>query len=290
MKKLIIFLCLASHLNSIAQEKVKNFSEQIGVTASTTAAYRITGIDTIIKNAFTLAPYFRIMHKSGLGLNYTINTIVSGAKKNLFMQTASAFYEEYDRPVNLNFSYTHFFFTSNEAIPYTPITNELHGYIAYENLWLAPAVAASIGFGQDENNQTQSVINLAAGATHNFNFSTKNIKEADIAPSIFLNAGSNGYYSFLQTSRYITQSAGNKGFLKSKGRGRRNGNGGTTGTTTNQTTATAFTLNNIELNIYSSFKFGHFEIVPDWSIFVPVSADSQLSAYWQLKLGYNFGE
>ena len=138
------------------------------------------------------------------------------------MQTASAFYEEYDRPVNLNFSYTHFFFTGNEAIPYTPITNELHAYIAYKNLWLAPAVAASIGFGQDENNQTQTVINLAAGATHNFNFSTKNIEEADIAPSIFLNAGSNGYYSFLKTSRYITQSAGTKGVLKTKGRGRRN--------------------------------------------------------------------
>ena len=291
MKKIITIFCLFSNLYSIAQEKTNNFSGLVGVTASTTAAYRINGTDTALNNAFTLAPYFRIMHKSGLGLNYSLNSLVSGTGKKVLFHTASAFYEEYDKPVNLNFSFTHFFFTNNAAIPYTPISNELYGYIAYKKIWLAPALATSIGFGKDENNITQSVINLAAGVTHNFSFSNKTISEADITPSIFLNGGKNGYYSFSKIGRYITQSTGKKGFLSTSGHGKSRSRGsGSVGTTTTTTepSATTFMLNNVELNVYSSFKMGHFELVPDGSIFVPLISNSQLSAYWQLKLGYNF--
>jgi hypothetical protein len=296
VKKVIIILCLFSNLHSIAQEKTKQFSEEVGFTASTTAAYRINGTDTSLKNALTLAPFFRIMHKSGLGLNYTANTLASGAGKKFFMHTASAFYESYDKPVNLNFSYTHFFFTNNSAIPYTPITNELYGYIAYKKLWIAPVASASIGFGKDENKQTQSVFNLSTGVTHNFTFSSQTIKEATISPSILLNGGSNEFYSFLKTVRNFTQSTGTKGFLTSHGlghgnsKGNGNGNAGNTPTTTTTESATnKFMVNNVELNIYSSFTFGHFEIIPDGSLYVPLISNSQVSAYWQIKFGYNFG-
>lgn len=291
MKKIIIILCLFSNLNGIAQEKNKQFSTQAGITASTTAAYSISGTDTTLKNAFTLAPFVRIMSKSGFGVSYSVHTLLSGAEKKLFMHTASAFYEEYDKPVNLSFSFTHFFFTNNSAIPYTPITNELYGYVAYKKLWLAPAVATSIGFGQDENSLTQAVFNVAAGVTHNFSFSSKTNSEANISPSIFLNGGSNKYYSFLQTARYITKNSGKKGFLSTtgRGRGRRNGTG-TGGTTTTTTATNQFTLNNVELNVYSSFNFGNFEIVPDGSVFIPLVSNSQVSAYWQLKFAYNFGK
>ena len=84
MKKIITIFCLFSNLYSIAQEKTNNFSGLVGVTASTTAAYRINGIDTTLNNALTLAPYLRIMHKSGLGLNYSLNTLASGTGKKLF--------------------------------------------------------------------------------------------------------------------------------------------------------------------------------------------------------------
>ena len=291
MKKLFIILSLSSYFQCIAQEKAKQFTEQVGLTTSTTAAYRINGNDTTLKNAFTLAPYFRIMHNSGLGLSYSINTIVSGTANKLFMQNVSAFYEEYDKPVNVNIRYTHFFFNNNPAVPYTPITNEVYGYVAYKKLWIAPALAASVGFGQDENNQTQSSINIAAGVTHSFSFKNKTIKEADIVPSIFLNGSDNRYYSFLPITHYINQNSGNTGFLHSKGRSHGNGNsnGGTT-TTTSASVKNSFALNNVELALYSSFTIGHFEIIPDGSIFIPLNADNGFSAYWQLKLGYNFGE
>lgn len=284
MKTILIMLGLFSSLHGITQEKTKPFSPQVGITVNTTAAYRINDNDTTLKNALVLAPFFRIMHKSGLGLNYSFSTLASGTGNKLFMHTASAFYEEYDKPVNLNFRYTHFFFTNNTFIPYSPITNELYGYIAYKKLWLAPAAAVSFGFGKDENNQTQASLNTALGITHNFQFSNNTIDEADIAPSIFINGGNNEFYSFLTTNRYITQSTGRKGFLKSHGHG--NGNGGNAPTDTKSVTNN-FTLNNVEFNLYSSFTIGHFEIVPDASIFVPMNADNGFGGYWQLKLGYN---
>ena len=287
MRKIIILLSLFCYLQSTAQEKTKQFTEQVGLTANTTAAYRISGQDTTLENAFVAAPFFRVMHKSGLGLNYSFNSLLSGTGNKLFMHTASFFYEEYDKPVNLNFRYTHFFFTNNTAIPYTPITNELYGYIAYKKLWLAPAIAASIGFGRDESNKTQAGINLAAGVTHNFKFSGKTIDEADISPSIFLNGGEDDFYSFLTTTRYLTQTTGSKGFLKNHGRSRGNANSGSTATTS---ATNKFALNNVELNLYSSFTFGHFEIIPDGSLFIPLNSDNTFSGYWQLKLAYNFGK
>lgn len=292
MKKLTAMLILFSNLQGIAQEKSKKFLVQAGLSASTTANYAINGTDTTLQNAFTLAPFLRIMHKSGLGLNYALNTLSSGGRQTVYMNTATAFYESYDKPVNLNFSYTHFFISNNTNIPYTPINNELYGYISYKKPWLAPAFVANIGFGKDENNITQSVFNMAAGVTHNFNFVSKSNNENDIAPSLFLNGGNNEYYSFLRSVRYITQNTGSKGFLKSSGhghiKGRGNSGAGTTTTTVSQAATNQFTVNNIELNLYSSFHFGHFQIVPDGSIFFPVIANSQVAAYWQLKFAYDF--
>lgn len=288
MKTIIILLCIFSSLISSAQEKTKQFSQQVGIAINTTAAYRINGNDTSLQNALVLAPFFRIMHKSGLGLNYSFNTLASGTGNKLFMHTASAFYEQYDKPVNLNFRLTHFFFTRNTAIPYSPITNELYGYIGYKKLWLAPAAAVSFGFGKDENNQAQASMSTSLGVTHNFEFSNSTIDEADITPSIFINAGNNEFYSFLTTNRYITQSIGSKGFLKTHAHGHGNRNGGAT--TTSESVTNKFTLNNVEFNLYSSFTFGHFEIVPDASIFVPLNVDNAFGGYWQLKLGYNFSK
>ncbi|MDB5277976.1 MAG: hypothetical protein JWR61_2931 [Ferruginibacter sp.] len=287
-------LILFSTLQSLAQENSKSVFIQTGVSTSTTANYSISGTDTALQSAFTLAPFVRIMHKSGLGLDYALNTLSSGGKQVVYMNTATAFYESYDRPVNLNFNYTHFFFSNNTHIPYTPISNELYAYVSYKKTWLAPVFIANAGFGQDENNITQGVFNLAAGVTHNFNFVSHSNNEIDIAPSIILNGGNNGYYSFLQSVHYITQNTGSKGFLKSvsKGhahiRGRGSNGSGTTTTASAQSSASQFTLSNIELNLYSSFHFGSFELVPDGSIFIPVVANSAIAAYWQLKLAYTF--
>ena len=131
-------------------------------------------------------------------------------------------------------------------------------------------------------------MNTAFGVTHNFQFSNNTIDEADITPSIFVNGGNNEFYSFLTTNRYITQSIGSKGFLKTHGKGRGNRNGGTANTT--QSVTNKFTLNNVEFNLYSSFAIGHFEIVPDASIFIPLNADNEFGGYWQIKLGYNFSK
>ena len=289
MKKILLMLSLFSHLFVKAQEKVNPVSFQAGFTTSTTATYHIIDTDTSFKNTFTIAPFLRIMHRSGFGLNYSLNGIASDSGNNIFMHTASAFYEEYDKPVNLNFRYTHFFFTNNNAVPYTPISNELYGYVAYKKLWLAPVMAASFGFGQDENKQQQSGLNVAAGFTHNFNFSNKTL-QADIAPSVFINAGNDMFYSFVRTARYNTQGNGSKNFLKNQSHGRGNSNRGNGTTVTTSTANNQFTFNNAELNVYSSFTIGHFEIVPDMSVYVPLNTNNDFSFYWQLKLGYNVGK
>ena len=290
MKNLIAILILFSTLQSIAQENSKDFFVQAGLSASTTANYSINGTDTTLQSAFTLAPFVRIMHKSGLGLNYALNTLSSAGKQAVYMNTATAFYESYDKPVNLNISYAHFFFNNNSTLPYTPINNELYGYVSYKKLWIAPAVVTNIGFGKNENNVTQAVFNVAAGVTHNFNFISESNNENDITLSLFLNSGNNEYYSFLRSVHYITQNTGSKGFLKSNGHPHVRGQGNKGTATTASAATNQFTFNNIELNLYSSFHFANFELVPDGSIFVPVTAASGVSAYWQLKLAYNLGK
>ena len=291
MKKIIFILSSFISLYSSAQEKIPEFSSQAGITFNTTAAYRISGTDTSLQNALVLAPYFRLLHKSGLGLNYSFNTLASGTGKKLFLHTLSASYQEYEKPVNVNLSVSHFFFNNNPAVPYSPITNELYGYVAYKKPWLAPAAALSLGFGQDENNKATSTLNTALGVTHDFSFSNKTV-ETDITPSIFINGGKNEVYSFLKTNKYIRQNTGSNGYLNRRGRGRRNGNSGNGNPTptpiTTQTVTNKFTFNNVELNLYSSFTLGHVEIVPDVSIFAPLNTDNAFSSYLQLKLGYNF--
>ena len=128
------------------------------------------------------------------------------------------------------------------------------------------------------------------GITHNFELSSKTIDDAEIAPSIFINGGSNEFYSFLKTNRYITQSTGKNGFLKHHGQRRKNRNGTVTTSTITDPVTNNFTLNNVEVNLYSSFAKGHFEIVPDASLYIPLNANNTFDGYWQLKLDYNFGK
>jgi hypothetical protein len=94
----------------------------------------------------------------------------------------------------------------------------------------------------------------------------------------------------VRTARYNTQGNGSKNFLKNQSHGRGNSNRGNGTTVTTSTANNQFTFNNAELNVYSSFTIGHFEIVPDMSVYVPLNTNNDFSFYWQLKLGYNVGK
>ncbi|MGZ3840357.1 MAG: hypothetical protein ACXVMS_00540 [Flavisolibacter sp.] len=296
MKNLTMAVIACSiYLTGFSQSKEKSFNTQAGIQLTSTPVYAISGTDTGFVNSLVWAPYLRLFHQSGWGLTYSPYFTTSGSKAGLYMQTLTGGYEQYEKEnVNLEFNYSHFFFSGNGSVPYSPLSNELYGYISFKKPWLAPVLSTSFGFGQDEAGQMQTGLNLAGGVVHSFEIkNAKGSSVGEIDPSLLLNGAANEFYSFLHASKYITHSKKFSSLLSGSGngngRGRGSSSGGSTGSGTTTTKQTAsFSLENLELNVYSSFTARHFELIPTGSLFLPLVKNNPVSGYWQFKLAYDF--
>jgi hypothetical protein len=104
----------------------------------------------------------------------------------------------------------------------------------------------------------------------------------EITPSVLLNAGTNGFFSFLNVSNYISHSHNFARYVK-KG-GKRKGRNNKT------TTTTSLELSNLELNLETNFEIGSFSIHPSGSFFLPVSSGTDNAVYGcaQVSLQYHF--
>lgn len=287
--KSILICCfyLVPSLTVQAQDKKSSVSFQLSGTLTTTPVYAIQATDTAFNQSFVTVPAAKCIIAPGFTLQYSPYFVSGGSAPGLYMHIVTAGYEQYEKPtLNIDTYYAHYFFTGNKSVPYSPITNEVYLSLNYKKLWLAPLISSSIAFGKDQNNMMQTAVNIAGGFLHSFELKSTRLSYGEISPAIALNMGVNPAYSFLTTTRYVTQ---NNAILKAnKGKGRGNGNsGGTTITSSATTAVNTFGANNIEMNLYSSFQKGHFEVIPSGSLFIPLKTGETLSGYWQLKFACN---
>ena len=277
----VLFLLLVSF--AFAQDKTKSGTTSISLNFSGVPVVNISGSDTSYQNALSISPSVGLRTKSGWGIGYSPSLVVSGHNPGIYMHALSAGYEQSGKKsFDLAFNYTHYFFTNKTNIPYTPINNEADLSFAFTKTWLKPSFAASIGFGKDSADVSAHDIGLAAGLGHDLSWEDNGIFSLiEITPSILLNAGTNGFFSFLNVSKYISHSHNFARYVK-KG-GKRKGNN-------NTATDASLELSNLELNLETNFEIGSFSIHPSGSIFFPVSAgtDNALYGCAEISLQYHF--
>lgn len=283
-------LLLLAGFFAFAQDKpAPTFSVRGGVLGTTTTVYQVSGTDTAYVNNLVVAPLISLVHSKGFSLDYVPYFLTGGKGSGIYMHTIALGYENYDgKNFTVRTGYTHYFFTNNTSVPSSPISNEVYFATDYKKAWLQPALSLGLGFGQDDNNQVVADLNAGFGVKHGFDFENSGVfSSIDVSPSLFVNAGTNNYYSFLTTSKYLSR---NKNLAKAVSKGKSNGRGNSSGgTTTSTNTKQGFLFNNAELGLYSDFTIQQFHIKPQGSIYIPVrSGDNSLSGYWQINLEYYF--
>jgi hypothetical protein len=269
--------------NSYAQDSTKMWQPSIEVNFTAVPTYAIAGTDTSFQNSLSVAPSFVLRNKNGFGVSYSPKFITGGSKPGIYMHEVMVGFEQYDKKSFDFFAeYNHFFFVNNSSIPVTPITNELFTGITYKKSWIRPMFSIGLGFGT--NSQTIGAnavydVALSAGISHPF---TQEIKGADISitPSLKLNAGTNQYFSFMHSTKYISSNKNFNKYIKKIGKN-------TTGTSSQ---AQTLSISNMELALQASYQKGAFSILPATSFIFPLSSNdgSGVSAYWQLSVRYDF--
>jgi hypothetical protein len=263
---------------SFAQDSAKSGPISMSLNFSGVPIINISGIDTSYQNALSISPAIGLRSKGGWGISYSPSIVTSGNKSGIYMHTFSAGYERYGKKnVDLAFNYTRHIFTNKTNVPYTPLTNEVYFSVSYTKTWLEPVLSASVGLGKDSANVSAHDIGLAGGISHDFSWEDKGIfSEIEVNPSVLLNAATNGYFSFLQVSDYISHSHNFTKYAKKGGK--------------KNEAKTSFELSNVELNMETSLKMGSFSIHPSGSIILPVSSgtDNAMYGYGEVSLEYHF--
>ncbi len=289
-KTFTIFIASLSFLSLKAQDSSKAWQFAVGLDVGIAPTYKITGTDTGFSNSLSLGPSVSFSHKSGFAISYSPKIVLGGATPGLYMHAVSIGVSQYDKPAfSYAATYSHYFFTGNASVPYSPLTNEVNASFTYKKPWLRPGVSAGIGFGTNTAvSPSTSVydIGLSAGVSHSFDWESGDVSFS-AAPSISLNAGTNDYFSFLNITKYIGKGSKSANYVK-KGAGSNNGRGRSGGTTSTQ--GKTFDLTNIELGMESSMEIGSFTMRPELSFYIPVgtAAGSGIGTYWQIAFQYKF--
>ncbi|MFZ5976291.1 MAG: hypothetical protein EO766_10715 [Hydrotalea sp. AMD] len=319
MKKLLLlfsfvnFFSIGYSQSNASDSSGSKWHPSVGINLEPVPVYDISGADTSFVNSFSIAPYFSYRNDNGIGIMYSPKFVMGGATPGIYVHVITAGIEQYGKKVwDYVLDYSHYFFTGNTSIPYTPLNNEIYSSLTYKKSWIRPFIQAGVGFGKDtENVSSTSAYDVGAtiGISHAFSWDKNNASYL-ISPSVTLNAGTNQYFSLLNITKYIGRSTKFTQIVKNSvaaaaatrsatanRRGRNTGGssptgGGTTTTTTTSSfiPAESFNLNNIGLGIESEIDLGSFGIRPTANVYLPVSSFVGIGAisYWQLSFEYNF--
>lgn len=280
MKNLVFTLLLcSSSMFLFSQDSTKSASLSISTTFSQVPIIKIVGSDTSYQNAYSLAPAIKFKSKSGLGFRYSPAIVVSGTNPGIYMHTISGGYEKFGI-IDLVINFSHFFFSKKRNVPYSPINNELYFSLSYNKAWIQPIFSSSFGFGKNTDTASSSSayeVGLVFGLSHDFSLEDVGVfNYIDITPSLILNAGTNEYFSFLNTSKYISNTSNFDSYVKK-------------GPKENSSFLTGLGIRNLELNLETSFEIGSFSVRPVGSLFLPISGtDKSMDGYWQVILKYRF--
>ena len=292
MKKFAIaFILLNYTCRSNAQDTIKKWNYSIGINFTNVPVIQISGTDTTYQNALSVAPAFSIRSHSGIGIIYSPAFFTCSSNSGIYMNKITAGFEQYDKKkFDIVAEYSHFFFTNNSAIPFSPISNEIILAGTYKQSVIRPKLYADIGFGIDKSKSSSTTaydVAIAAGISHSFEFKTINTT-INATPSLLLNAGTNEYFSFLRISKYISHNKKFNTVIKNSHARNNRGNGNNQ--TSNTTSGQQLSLNYIELNLESSLEWNSLSLRPAGSLFFPTSSSKGLSidGYWELTLTCEF--
>ena len=293
---LLMQLYAQENLERITREKTKSASASsffAGVESSTTAYINTKTNDSSGTMPY-LSFYVNYHNKNHLGMSAKTYLLPGGSNSGFYLTSLSAYYANYDGKIIPVVSYTRHIQGANPSVPYSPIHNEILAQLRITSSIIAPVFGLDWGFGKDKENNDENVhdINAFAGISHDFFLQTsgKNTMMA-IVPSVRLNAGTDQYYSFAQTAKYISRNRSVNYLMHGNNTGgRRDGNvndGIITETVINK--SNTFSLSNIETNAYVVFITGKFSIEPSGSLYFPLRGeDKTIYGYWQLNLNFAF--
>ncbi|HSN10199.1 MAG TPA: hypothetical protein VLS85_14260 [Hanamia sp.] len=301
-KSLLTPLALFLFMQLSAQENVERISKLKGT--STNTSYLIAGVETSTtayintksNDSSGTAPYVSFYanyhNKNHLGVSAKTYVLPGGSNSGFYLTSLSAYYANYESKIIPFLSYTRHIQTTNPSIPYSPIQNEVLAQLRITSNIIEPVFGFDWGFGNDKENNNKTVydVNAFAGISHNF-FLLPNEKNSMLAivPTLQLNAGTDQYYSFLQTAKYVSRNRSvnylTHGNNSGGNRGGNMNSGTITETVINQTNE--FSLSNIEANFYLVFITGKFSIAPSGSLYFPLRGeDKTMYGYWQLNLNF----
>ena len=239
-------------------------------------------------SSLSIAPYLKFQFHSGIGIKAQAYLLTSGAQPGYYLTALSPFYAVDNKKKQLDISYTHFFFNGNKSMYYSPITNEIYASVTFKTKTISPVAGVDLGFGKDTTNGANtsvSDVNIFLGATHTFDWDLGDEVSLGFSPKMVFNIGTDKYFSFLNSARFITHSKNFKKIVKTNVHGNGRGNHSTT------TSSASFAVNNLEAAAAFSLSAGNFTIEPEASLFVPFGADGQgVYGYWQIGISYKFGK
>jgi len=279
---IVALLLLALPFMIYAQsDTTANWSYRIGFQSSTVPVTDVNATDST-RLAFYLAPQFSITHKTGLGLILRTYFLTGNNPSSNFLTTITPNFEKDTRTLYTEINYSHFFYSKNTNIPYTPIINEIYGNIRLKNKILQPLLVFNTGWGKDSSATTVFDVNILAGVAHEFIWKTSTNSSMSILPAVILNAGTNNYFSLLTGSPYIGNSKNYKSTVHGQGHQSGNPHGSST------TTKNPIELSQLEANLYIYYDIGDISIEPDASVFFPLQSGGVVSGYFQISVNYNF--
>lgn len=294
MKNLIITAIFLVPYALKAQDSTPKWNFSTGINLTSIPTQYIKGTDTAYHNTLSVSPFISLRSKGGFGFIYTPWFLTGGSNPGIYINEATVGLEQYDKKkFDIVADYNHYFFTGNSSVTTSPLTNEILLDLTYKEWWLRPKIAAGFGFGtnkEDSASQFAFDVELEAGVSHSVDWTGNKDFSFNITPSLFVNAGTNEYFSFLKLSKYITHSNNLKKIIKNihasnKGRGRGNS---TTPSAQNAVSNETLSVNNLELNLEATIEHGSFSIRPSSSLYIPFAKSNTVTGYWELNFSYYF--
>ncbi|MDP4131554.1 MAG: hypothetical protein Q8918_16225 [Bacteroidota bacterium] len=284
----VLLLAWSSPLWSCAQDSASRWSLTAGAEINSVAVTNPVAVDSA-GSSLSVNPYLKIAIRSGLALTAKACFSAGSPNPGYYMTALAPSYGIDNKKIALDLSYAHFFIKQNSAIPYTPITNEVYASFTYKTKTISPRAGLDYGFGTDTSNHSSSAahdVNLFAGVTRSFDWDTAGAISINFSPSLTLNMGTNRYFNFLRSAKFITNNKNFKNLVKEKGGNGRNGGGNSNPGTTS---LPGIELSNLEANVDFTFSIGNFSVEPEGSLFLPISGtDKNIFGYWQLTISYKF--
>ncbi|HEY0899112.1 MAG TPA: hypothetical protein VGD90_07245 [Sphingobacteriaceae bacterium] len=261
----------------------------MGLESSTTPYINTSTLDSS-RTAIYFSGYLNYQHKSNFGARVKTYATPEG-NTGFYLTSLTGFYTNYRSRITPMIAYSRHIQHNRSSIPYTPIQNELYGQIRLPLYVINIYTGADLGFGKDEDAGDENVTDFNAFAgISKFLYWRSDVRKTALgfSPSLQLNAGTDRYFNYLRSTRYISRG----GSITDLRHGRQSGNGPRQNGTSREYTlnsANKFALSNVEANLYLLFSKGAFSLEPSGSLYFPTrGSDRKAYGYWQLNVDYVF--